>query len=683
MNASIITFKPESDSDLALIQSHLQRIVAILSFGYIRGGFSCADTSPDADIQRAGGAAAVAALKATTGVSFTNKRACLLYPASGFSSDWAYGITKVKFAYLIIPSGNETTAAVAALTQRIVFAKGSKGLSLGADLVDELLHLSVHEVKGPDANPSIRAKRCWGIPLRLAIISIVVLDVVTVTIAILLIFNDSSSLISDNDVIKQARSSITSLVQERLVDASNSIANFLGSAWSWPTPSGFLGFWYGDRTLNLQLANLELNKQVSDPFITYEEPNSVTSRLSAIRDIPFGVISYTDPETSIGLTLTNTIVQYATFSVWGSNGTVMGVGSTALPVSNVRDLLEKINANSTTNSVFYVFTSSGHVIGISEQTLAYQNANSSNALTTIWDYSFASYPLVNISASKILRLSGYNLTNDFSDGIYKEKIEGDDFYFHVRAYKRHNYKWIVVSGAPAKDYLSYMQELLIKLAAQLQISNRNGILIVVALFVGMGALSVVITEFWMIQPINAMLAVIAKDFSYLRDPDFANGKSSGITEFQTFQEKFIDMLKVFAGVLRDFLLEPRGQKLSSFVELPGKRDLSRPEFLAKLEELTGQLQEEASKHLEPIFDQIRKEFASSFESPRCSHDVPGTIHASVCISCGPHRTAYSEQERLQQKIRIKEIGFDIADSTSDELLLEHGSIQAVINALLR
>ncbi|KAI8815254.1 hypothetical protein BJ742DRAFT_782955 [Cladochytrium replicatum] len=57
-------------------------------------GYSCSvAATPDEAAQRAGGAAAVAALRATNGVSFTNQRTCQLYAASGVSNDW-YDLTK-------------------------------------------------------------------------------------------------------------------------------------------------------------------------------------------------------------------------------------------------------------------------------------------------------------------------------------------------------------------------------------------------------------------------------------------------------------------------------------------------------------------------------------------------------------------------------------------------------------
>ncbi|KAI8814106.1 hypothetical protein BJ742DRAFT_786448 [Cladochytrium replicatum] len=150
---------------------------------------------------------------------------------------------------------------------------------------------------------------------------------------------------------------------------------------------------------------------------------------------------------------------------------------------------------------------------------------------------------------------------------------------------------------------------------------------------------------------------------------------------------------------------------------------SHPEFFSKLEELTGQLQEEASKHFKPILDEIKAEFAAtatSYEMPRftrgyaygprrdchpgfqphplaftpmlfpgafqhpfASHSFDAPFQRPQGYGCRPRRSPYSGQDRLhEQRIRIKEMGFDIPDGSLDELLREYGTAEKVLNALL-
>ncbi|KAI8815253.1 hypothetical protein BJ742DRAFT_9899 [Cladochytrium replicatum] len=178
-------------------------------------------------------------------------------------------------------------------------------------------------------------------------------------------------------------------------------------------------------------------------------------------------------------------------------------------------------------------------------------------------------------------------------------------------------------------------------------------------------------------------------------------------------------------------LKPEEDPLKDFVESVTpileqiKQEFeSHPEFFSKLEELTGQLQEEASRHLKPILDEIQAEFATaanSYDGPHytrgyaygprrgCHPGFQPHTYAFTPMSfleafqhpfasnmsdahfrrphghgCRPRRSPYSEQERLhEQKIRIKEMGFNIPDGPLDELLREYGSVQNVVDAILR
>jgi hypothetical protein len=97
-----------------------------------------ADLPPDYATQDAGSQAAVAALEAVHGTKYEyGPISTTIYPASGSSADYTYGVCNVTYSYgvelrdtgrygfllppdQIVPSGEETWAAVIALAQVII-----------------------------------------------------------------------------------------------------------------------------------------------------------------------------------------------------------------------------------------------------------------------------------------------------------------------------------------------------------------------------------------------------------------------------------------------------------------------------------------------------------------------------------------------------------------------------------
>lgn len=130
--AAIQKYICSGDNFLSYINFHSYSQLWMEPWGYTY------NPSPDADVQIAGGAAAVAALTAVHGTRYTNGPiAKVIYQASGSSADYAYGTCKVLFSYgvelrdtgsygfvlppsEILPSGEETFAGIKALAKYMI-----------------------------------------------------------------------------------------------------------------------------------------------------------------------------------------------------------------------------------------------------------------------------------------------------------------------------------------------------------------------------------------------------------------------------------------------------------------------------------------------------------------------------------------------------------------------------------
>lgn len=137
---------PASEIEVQNVQNYLyahkSSIVGYINFhSYSQEWMSnwgyTADLPPDYETQNALSAAAVAAIKATHGTVYTyGPISTTVYPASGSSADYTYGVCGIKYSYgvelrdtgefgfllppaQIIPSGEETWAAIIAMAQYI------------------------------------------------------------------------------------------------------------------------------------------------------------------------------------------------------------------------------------------------------------------------------------------------------------------------------------------------------------------------------------------------------------------------------------------------------------------------------------------------------------------------------------------------------------------------------------
>ncbi|KXS14072.1 hypothetical protein M427DRAFT_354257 [Gonapodya prolifera JEL478] len=101
-----------------------------------------------------------------------------------------------------------------------------------------------------------------------------------------------------------------------------------------------------------------------------------------------------------------------------------------------------------------------------------QNADGSYSLRNIFDITFEANPLFNTSARTIYSASGNNLTRAAEGQYY-----ANDFLFQMTKYTKDGYTWLIVSGAPASDYLADTMQLEYRLADQLLATSRNVIII--------------------------------------------------------------------------------------------------------------------------------------------------------------------------------------------------------------
>ncbi|KAJ3336042.1 hypothetical protein HDU93_003828 [Gonapodya sp. JEL0774] len=227
-----------------------------------------------------------------------------------------------------------------------------------------------------------------------------------------------------------------------------------------------------------------------------------------------GSVFISDPSTSISAFGTVLVVQFITYPIWDSQNQFVAAGLVVFTPDNLAVILDTLKATSTPNSVYYIINHLGQVLGMTGMSAPNMtttsplivSSGSSYTLKTIWDFPLADYPLVNVSAAAVYESSGRNLDNDVPDAQYSQ----GDFYFQVVTYKRANYKWIIVSGAPANDYLSDTLILQSKLADRLQVTNRNIIIIAVVIFVVMCVSSALLTEYLILKPMHFMLLAMQK-----------------------------------------------------------------------------------------------------------------------------------------------------------------------------
>ncbi|KXS17184.1 hypothetical protein M427DRAFT_30646 [Gonapodya prolifera JEL478] len=248
------------------------------------------------------------------------------------------------------------------------------------------------------------------------------------------------------------------------------------------------------------------------------------------------------------------LLQAITFSLWSPNGSYIGMGPLNFATYDMSAGLNEMKG--TPNSFYYIMTPQAEVLAMTgvfmdqSPLMRYSAATSSWVLNKIWDYNLTSYPILNISAAKIWAHAGGNLSSDFADAQFAV----GDVMFQCTSYWYANFKWIIVSGAPATDYLGDTLQLQNDLSDKLWRVQQTTIIIAVGVCLGMSVLSVMFTEIFIAKPLHIILSAIGKatkfDFSTIREGEIRSSMSV-VQEIYVLQERFMTMMRTFADALRN------------------------------------------------------------------------------------------------------------------------------------
>ncbi|KXS15088.1 hypothetical protein M427DRAFT_145669, partial [Gonapodya prolifera JEL478] len=211
-----------------------------------------------------------------------------------------------------------------------------------------------------------------------------------------------------------------------------------------------------------------------------------------------------------------TISQALTVLLYNATTTTDPIGyfSTYFSIENICDWLDIIKGSATPNSLFYIINSDGQVLAVSgtssnitsRRSLLLKQSGTSLVLKTIFDYPVETFPVLNVTARLIYDKAGGNLSSDFADTQWRV---GDNL-FQVTSKRIFTYKYIIVSGAPATDYLGdtiALEKSLAEIGAQAQaiiIGSAAGVILIMSL------ISVFFTSFFVAAPLAIILEAIRK-----------------------------------------------------------------------------------------------------------------------------------------------------------------------------
>ncbi|KAJ3337847.1 hypothetical protein HDU93_000403 [Gonapodya sp. JEL0774] len=269
--------------------------------------------------------------------------------------------------------------------------------------------------------------------------------------------------------------------------------------------------------------------------------------------MPQNQVIFEAPSVAIGQ-----ILQVMSMGLYNPAGTLVGAVYERFTVQDLCAVLDKVKNSSTPNSLFYILGPDARVIAMSNLgtwdqqqtalTKLVDPVTQNYVLKTIWEFPKSNYTLFNISADAIYSYAGKNLSSPFADSAFYV----DDYLFQVTSFTFIGFKYIIVSGAPAADYLGDT----IALASNLSATGRTAqiIMIVSACVVAvvMGLISITITTLYVDRPLAAILVAMEKavkfDFSSIRDGSMK--RASAIKEINSTQSSFLSMLQVFADALK-------------------------------------------------------------------------------------------------------------------------------------
>ncbi|KXS13574.1 hypothetical protein M427DRAFT_33772 [Gonapodya prolifera JEL478] len=273
------------------------------------------------------------------------------------------------------------------------------------------------------------------------------------------------------------------------------------------------------------------------------------------------------------------ISQAQIVGLYSKTGVEVGCARVEFNVQIISTVLDGAANASTPNSLYYILTPTAQVMAISglgpnstyrletlvktlNATIVVNGINGTYSLKNITEFDSTTWPLLNLSARTVYNYAGGDLSQPFADNQWYM----NGYLFQVTSRSIWGYKYIIVSGAPATDYVGDT----FTLAQRLQDdASRNGIIAIVAsvaVVVFMILVSVIFTWLFISKPIRTILRAMQKattfDFSVIRDGSL-NTKGSIINEIQETQDRFFEMLKVFANALKQNKQLMQGHKTGS------------------------------------------------------------------------------------------------------------------------
>ncbi|KAJ3337825.1 hypothetical protein HDU93_000444 [Gonapodya sp. JEL0774] len=264
-----------------------------------------------------------------------------------------------------------------------------------------------------------------------------------------------------------------------------------------------------------------------------------------LKNQPAGQIYFTPAYVTVFLS----IVQTISYPIYNSSGQWVAGGGFSFSVYSLSSVLDSMGV-STNNTLSYLISPEGAVLGMSGlgSNATQLLIGSPPTIKSIWDFPKSQYPLLNVSAATIYQYAGRDLTSNFADAQFSV----ENYLFQVTSYYKANYKWILVSGAPASDYLQGTENLKSRLDNRFSQTQNYVIGAAVAIVVTMSVLSAIFTEIFIAVPLRSMIGIIAKatkfDFTAVRDGSLK--KFTLITEVQETLSHFLSMLKIFASSLK-------------------------------------------------------------------------------------------------------------------------------------
>ncbi|KAJ3330479.1 hypothetical protein HDU93_000366, partial [Gonapodya sp. JEL0774] len=251
------------------------------------------------------------------------------------------------------------------------------------------------------------------------------------------------------------------------------------------------------------------------------------------------------------------IVQPLYMGLYNNHGVQVGSTYIAFSVQEFSNMLDSVKQLATPNSLFYVVSSMGDVLAISglgnssvqSQTLKKLIDPSQNyfALNSVFDYDFLSFPMLNLSASAILKYVGGDLSSEFPDRAWQDGAN----LFCVRTIILWGYR---LFNRPVDDYLGETVNLI-----EGNLKNEGTYFMIQVIFAALGVVmimslsAIIFVYIFIAKPLSNILLTMNKatkfDFSDLHDGKLKSLLSI-VNEIHHLQANFTQMVKVFAMAIK-------------------------------------------------------------------------------------------------------------------------------------